>query len=533
MACIIKRILTIQVPIQFHELRVMSDAQVVTESCLYSWSTDTVCWTNWVDYNTYLKTAYTIESDFYLRILLMTGFTELYIDNTLTDCYSICLYNENPYLQDLCSVSNIDFYAGLDCALLLQQQLSDLICCLIGIPCYYFRVTPQRDSADYTFKEYILHNVTDVKYIKLVCEEGQLPSSRPQMTEFDFDWDNDWEVELGKTMFANAFGDTAFPKQRDMIYIPMMKRMYEVNAAYDEKQEMLMWRATTWKLGLVKWTEKTNVNQGDFEEVIDNWVETKFVDDWLPRELTEQERQTGTNQTVTPTHAATNLTNIFMEDAIRKQITDFERPNIIAQQVNHGSIITARNFYRFTSESSIITYQKQWCSDTGTVMFLCSASAAPNQRKNIIKVSNLEISIDQSDIGFKIIFGDIEADLKFNTLYSIVCTWNRQKVQTGMIIYEHTYDTRIPLYRMKAEAYQFTEVAEYIGSYNEDYSIEQPVEIICSPAPLLFTNFKIYNTVFSKEDETREMIKYATTSEYCILNDTARPIEAPHGYSPK
>ena len=32
----------------------------------------------------------------------------------------------------------------------------------------------------------------------------------------------------------------------------MMNRMWDVNAAYDEKNEGLMWRSTTWKLQLVK-----------------------------------------------------------------------------------------------------------------------------------------------------------------------------------------------------------------------------------------------------------------------------------------
>ena len=35
----------------------------------------------------------------------------------------------------------------------------------------------------------------------------------------------------------------------------MMKRMWEVNSAYDEKNTGLMWRSTTWKLQLVKYND--------------------------------------------------------------------------------------------------------------------------------------------------------------------------------------------------------------------------------------------------------------------------------------
>ena len=227
----------------------------------------------------------------------------------------------------------------------MQQFLSDLVCCTIGIPCYYFRVLPDQDTKDLTFREYVLHNVVDMKYIKLVCQEGELPSSKPQMTEFDFDWDTDWEVEVGKTMFARAFGDTAFPKQRDIVYIPMMKRMYEVNAAYDEKKEMLMWRATTWNLALVKWSDKSNVEQGDFESVIDDWIENK-MSDILPTTNAEQKRESGTAQIV-DTYGPNNLTryvggdmvDLRLSDKIRSYISRVDVANIIDRIINHLSLI--------------------------------------------------------------------------------------------------------------------------------------------------------------------------------------------------
>ena len=143
---------------------------------------------------------------------------------------------------------------------------------MLGIPIYYIKVAPDLDTADYTFKEYALHNVESIKQIKLMIPDGEMPSSNPKLTEFDFDWETDWEVEISKTQFAAAFGDEAFPKQRDFIYIPMMKRMWEVNSAYDEKKDGLMWRSTTWKLALVKYNESTNVSTNEWGDVIDGWL---------------------------------------------------------------------------------------------------------------------------------------------------------------------------------------------------------------------------------------------------------------------
>ena len=145
MSCIIKRLITLTVPTQYRKVNLFDENNIdVTSTALFSWSTDSVCWTNFVTLEQYDKLAPNIESDFYLRILIISGFSKLCLDNKEVDCYTICLYNENPYLKDLCANQTIDFYANLDCALLLYTQLSDLVCCMVGIPCYYFRVLPDQ-----------------------------------------------------------------------------------------------------------------------------------------------------------------------------------------------------------------------------------------------------------------------------------------------------------------------------------------------------------------------------------------------------
>ena len=97
MSCLIKRVLTFKEPISFKEIKVYDEANNdITESCMYSWSSDGVCWVNWTNYKTYLTLAESVESDFYLRILLFGSFCKVLLDGIATDCYSICIYNENP-----------------------------------------------------------------------------------------------------------------------------------------------------------------------------------------------------------------------------------------------------------------------------------------------------------------------------------------------------------------------------------------------------------------------------------------------------
>ena len=267
MGCSIKRIIQFNNAITTCDVTIFDNLKNdITASCSYSWSVDGVCWSPWTDHNTFRVVTPRLESDFYLRILISTGLSDVVIDNCITSEYTIAIDASSVFLKDFCGDVNLfQPYNNLDCAIQLQQQLSDSVSCILGIPIYYFKTGPKTETIDYTFKEYVLHNVTAVKQLKLIIPDGTMPSSNPKLTEFDFDWETDWETEISKTHFANAFGDDAYPKYGDFIYIPMMHRMWDVNAAYDEKNEGLMWRSTTWKLSLVKYSDSTALDTSEFD----------------------------------------------------------------------------------------------------------------------------------------------------------------------------------------------------------------------------------------------------------------------------
>ena len=110
-----------------------------------------------------------------------------------------------------------------------------------------------------------------------------------------------------------------------------------------------MWRSTTWKLALVKYSGNTNVNGGDFDSIIDQWTQT-YEETFLDIEHNEQERETGASPLTSPSFAATNLFNIFMEDAVRKQYTK-QDISIFDKYYNHGSVVVGRNIYKQKNEN--------------------------------------------------------------------------------------------------------------------------------------------------------------------------------------
>lgn len=535
MACGIKRILQLKEAIQYSLIEIYNETANITKECNYSWSTDGVCWTSWANHETYNFICKNIEGDYYLRVLLLGDFSKISINGQFTNCYNICLDSSTTFLSDFCGESNLfQPYNNLDCALQLQQQLADSVVCMFGIPIYYFRTNPVEGATDYTFKEHYLHNVIDVKQLKLMIPDGQMPSSNPKLTEFDFDWEVDWETEISKTQFAKAFGDDAYPKYQDFIYIPMMKRMWDVNSAYDEKNEGLMWRSTTWKLALVKYSDSTNVNGGDFDSIIDQWTQT-YEETFLDIEHNEQERETGASPLTSPSFAATNLFNIFMEDAVRKQYTK-QDISIFDKYYNHGGVVVGRNIYKPKNENGCIVYQKPICGDCGTITFILEtgASLQGELERDILNFGEIQVRVNYTGKKFNLSFGDLTATLEPFKTYIIYLKWNRSTFSTELCIYNYTHPVEVPIYKVRPEMYKFdfdNPLCELVGVYNNDYDMRVPLECKIHPYPLWMTNVKYYNTYLSKEDAIKESLKYTTKHENCVINDVARPIDDGHGYA--
>ena len=156
-----------------------------------------------------------------------------------------------------------------------------------------------------------------MKQIKIVITDNQMPSSKPEFNDWGLDWQTDWETEISKGMFATAFGPTAQPLEGDLVYIPMMKRMWMVNEAYEEKKDAFMWNATTFHVTLIKYQEKDSVDLKDTESMVNSFVKNKYEDLFGDQENVGA----GEESTDAPNYNADNLYPVFESDATRKYIS--------------------------------------------------------------------------------------------------------------------------------------------------------------------------------------------------------------------
>ena len=227
-----------------------------------------------------------------------------------------------------------------------------------------------------------------------------------------------------------------------------------------------------------------------------------------------------------------------MEDAIRKQYTKNDVV-IIDKQYGHRANIVAQNMYRFKNENGCITYQKGFCGDNGTLMFIIETpgSFTGVLERDIIQFGNLRVSI-KYDNGKFIVSSNSELTATIEPFKSYLCVirWDKSNFITAMDIYNYTHREDIPVYKLRLESYWFdfeNPVFSQVNNYDTELSTtcEMPCQV--HAYPLQLTNIKYYNTYLDDKDVFVESIRYTTNHKACVFNDLARPINSGHGYTVK
>ena len=498
----------------------------------YAYSLDGVCWSCFMSYDNMLITTSGLGQDFFVNIRIPGEVMKVEYDGNIVTDYSVSLTTgfNFSYIDASTNTNLYNPYANMTDAIALQQQLNEAVSTVTGIPIYYFRLSPETKSADLTFKEYTLMNVEAVKQIKLIIADGQMPSSRPEFSDWGLDFQTDWECEITKATFATAFGNTAQPMSGDLIYIPMMKRMWMVNEAYDEKNGSLMWTSSTFKVMLIKYQEKGSVDLGNAEDLVSSFVKNKYDDLFGADDRTTQDSgYDGANVT---NYAENNLYSVYESDATRKYVT-CDTIGITADTPLYyrGTLISnSRYAFNFPSMPTRIIYQKEYCGDEGTAAFIMhshmvDASIEDPIKHHILKIGSLYINIEQSvnKSVLKLNYDKkAELELKIHTTYIVVLQWSRRMNIVYFAAYEYTHNENIPMYKLTNAHYYFdidNVSAEYVTKYNPNFSQDKRTSIETFGFDGWITNIKIYDAFVNN---ISELIQMYPTHQHLMVNDTAR-----------
>lgn len=494
----------------------------------YAYSVDTLCWSCYLSYNDFLTNIVELHTDFYVRIKVQGDISKIELnDNQFLDYTTQLDSSFNfTYCDNSISSNVYNPYANMDCAIGLYQNLSNTVACITGIPIYYFKLSPNVGSKDITFKEYTLMDVAAVKQIKLVVKDGQMPSSKPEFSDWGLDWQTDWETEISKSMFATAFGPTAQPMEGDLIYIPMMKRMWMVNGAYEEKRDGFMWVATTFKVTLVKYQEKSSVDLGSTEELVNSFVKNKYED--LFGDDNEDTNGSGEEFTEGGTLATQdNLIPIYESDSQRKYISVNEIETKDETTYYKGTVISDK-IYNFTTinVNSKIVYQQKYCGSDGTCSFIIKPMATMNHSGIVLQIGKIKIEIKQTPI--KTILkvnksSKLKLELKNNQCYFVFLRWSKDLKIIEFSSALYTYPQSIPIYKLQSGNYYYDidHMNTITDKWNIEYTIQNKVDVSLCGFLGTITNIKLFKYY---DDNISEILQMYPTNNELLINDTARNI---------
>ena len=493
------------------------------KSLEFAYSLDSLCWSCYMDYDTFIINTLQLKNDFYVRVKVHGEVKGLLINDENFVDYTTSL--ESGFTFSYCSsgtATNTNLYnpyINMECAIALQQQLTETVACVVGIPCYYFKLAPDQGSKDITFKEYTLMNVESVKQIKIIIADNQMPSSKPEFNDWGLDWQSDWTTEISKGMFATAFGNTAQPMEGDLVYIPMMKRMWMVNEAYEEKKDAFMWNATTFKVTLVKYQEKDSVDLKDTEAMVNSFVKNKYED------LFSDTENIGSGQESldAPSYNPDTLCPVFESDATRKYMSvdaiDFKQGLLYYR----GTMI-ADDIYTFNGYlKGTIVYQRTFCGDSATFSFIITPKAE-KYSGDLLTVGHLKIKIKQSKENciLTMVNNGQKLTLENNKTYFVYFRFSKDLYLSEFFAAEYVH-ADLPLYRLQNHHYWFDidNGQKQVGKYDLELVESNKSEIILHSFYGSITNIKVFDIYV---DSVTEILQMYPTNSHLIVNDTARKI---------
>lgn len=495
-------------------------------SLLYSYSVDDLCWSCFMSLIDMNKSIINIKSDIYIKIKLQGNISNITINDINTVNYKTQLDSEFNLTAQPGNQNTYDPYANMDCAIGLQQQLTETISSMFGLPCYYFKLSPNAKSKDITFKEYTLLNVESVKQIKIIINDGQMPSVKPDFADFGFEFQTDWDTEIAKGAFATAFGVRAQPMEGDLIYIPLMTSMWMVNEAYEEKNTSIMWRASTFKVALIKYQEKDMVNLGDTQQMVDSLINTQYNDLFGDEENLDSDSPA----VEAPRYAADNQVAVFESDATRKYMTCEPITINSNQKLYHNATLISDNHYEFlnpdTTKSQII-YQRKYCGDEATISFIFNSSPY-NYEGNILTIGKyFSIKIKQQN-GISTVYVNkdkekITLNLNQNTTYLLILRWSKQLNLIDFTAYKYSYNTDIPLYKLNNSSYYFDlkKPIQVTSKYNDEFTITAKSDVAIEGFFGWITNVKVFDVYNSN---ISEILQTYPNHQHLLINDTARQL---------
>ena len=248
--------------------------------------------------------------------------------------FSDCNYTFKPY--------------DINRAVNLYQDLSKIVNTVFGLEVNYYSVQPQGRGKDVLLKEYTLFDVVDEKCVKVMVPNNTFPDSAINFDTWGLNFQQPFEIHIDRKYFESIFGKGSQPRKRDIIFFPLMNRIFQIDSMYVFKD--INNYPVYFKVQLVKYEVKKNTTFLDpvaESALLDYTVNTK---DLFGEEIKNEQID------ITKPQQYTITSQRRLEDPIRSYISK-DLP-IIGYDLNNNWTIVFNNYYDldrlFLDESNIV-----------------------------------------------------------------------------------------------------------------------------------------------------------------------------------
>lgn len=143
---------------------------------------------------------------------------------------------------------------------------------MFGIEARWFRAVPQQRSKDVIFQEYTLSNVEDSPLcLKVMIPDGNFPDSKYQYDLMGLEYEIPLEIQIDKKYWEEIAGFGTAPQKKDIVYLPMPNKLYQVESSYLKRG--FMEQETTWVSNLRKYMPEASRREGDaLKDTLDKYT---------------------------------------------------------------------------------------------------------------------------------------------------------------------------------------------------------------------------------------------------------------------
>ena len=143
---------------------------------------------------------------------------------------------------------------------------------MFGIEARWFRAVPQERSKEVILQEWTLYCVEEKPIcLKVLLPDGNFPESQYQYDLMGLEYEVPLTVHIDKKYWEEMAGFGTAPQKKDIVYLPMPNKLYQVESSYLERG--FMEQETHWVLNLRKYMPEASRRESkDLKDTIDQYT---------------------------------------------------------------------------------------------------------------------------------------------------------------------------------------------------------------------------------------------------------------------